>query len=89
MKTKTVKEKLAKLIRESLEAEGYSLSSDDWKPTVDKIDKLYRKEMKGEYNRGWVEAEDFIDSHSRKTLPPMILDDDIADWEHDNLVKNG
>lgn len=30
-----------------------------------------------------------LDKLYTNEMPSMLLDDDIADWEHDNLVENG
>lgn len=76
MKTKTVKEKVLKIL----------LSRETrMQVVIDQIDKLYRKEF-------LKDTKSPVSIHSQKDvnkLPPMLLDDDIADWEHDNLVKNG
>jgi hypothetical protein len=41
----TIKEKINEAIRENLEAEGYSLSSEDWMVSTDKILSLIQKRL--------------------------------------------
>ncbi len=69
MNTKTVKEKLEKIMVDYMRT---PTSNSLYVPVkvLDKIDKLYRKEVKKIYE---------------EQMPETILDDDIADWEHDNL----
>ena len=100
MNNKTVKEKVEEIIKKQTlaiickecngggynydkkenceECEGTGLSEWRFGTAVEDIDKLYRKELFAS-----------SDKKSVNEIPPMILDDDIADWEHDNLVKNG
>jgi len=52
------------------------------KTVKEKVEKIIRKQIKNK------DVADYIVEESNK-MPPTLLDDDIADWEHDNLVKNG
>lgn len=78
MNTKTVKERLQKILEDYGNYIYYDGDPEcpgvDEEKTINKIDKLYRKELPKEV------------LNMSNEMPPTILDDDIANWEHDNLV---
>jgi len=84
MNTKTVKEILTKEdIKDAIKLAGKEIH--EWERFLKKakrrLKKMDKKDTKSQVN---IHSEKDVNE-----IPETILDDDIANWEHDNLVENG